>query len=138
MTLHPLISAELLDMEIAAARTRLSNRFSTLERVESNVICTLESTAVGTARIRFDGLNYDAEPFKVGVITEDGSIAPPDRWPPGSCGGLHPLLGYPFICMRGTFEYHAHPSHLADRWDIHRADLRLPQLLAHFLKRCGR
>lgn len=93
---------------------------------------------MGTATIRFDGRNYDAEPFRVGVIADDGAVAPADCWPPRLCGGLHPLLGYPFICIRGTFEYHAHPSHLTDRWDIHRADLRLPQLLAHFLKRCGR
>jgi len=29
----------------------------------------------------------------------------------------HPQTGKPFICMRGSREYHTHPSHSADAWD---------------------
>jgi hypothetical protein len=28
----------------------------------------------------------------------------------------HPNTGRPFICMRGSLEYHTHPSHLNDPW----------------------
>lgn len=29
----------------------------------------------------------------------------------------HPRTGRPFICMRGSLEYHTHPSHLNDLWE---------------------
>lgn len=138
MTLHPLLSADLLDMEVDATRSRHGGRFAGIERVGTGVFCTLEDTSVGNCTIRFDGANYDAEPFRVVVVDGGGEVAPADAWPTGLCGGSHPLLGYPFTCIRGTFEYHAHPSHLSDSWDGYRSHLRLPQLVAHILKRCGK
>ncbi|MES2304296.1 MAG: putative metal-binding protein [Gemmatimonadota bacterium] len=32
-------------------------------------------------------------------------------------GGAHPATGRPFVCMRGSREYHAHPSHIAELWE---------------------
>jgi len=29
----------------------------------------------------------------------------------------HPTTGRPFVCMRGSREYHGHPSHLNDPWE---------------------
>lgn len=29
----------------------------------------------------------------------------------------HPNTGMPFVCMRGTLEYHTHPSHTQEVWD---------------------
>jgi hypothetical protein len=31
-------------------------------------------------------------------------------------GSPHPTTGKPFICMRGTREYHTHSSHIGDLW----------------------
>lgn len=35
---------------------------------------------------------------------------------------LDPTIGRPFICMRGFYEYHRHPSHLNVAWDNHRLE----------------
>ena len=32
--------------------------------------------------------------------------------------GPHPQTRVPFICMRGSREYHTHPSHLTDDWGL--------------------
>lgn len=34
----------------------------------------------------------------------------------------HPATGRPFICMRGFYEYHTHPSHVTEPWDQYRVD----------------
>jgi hypothetical protein len=43
----------------------------------------------------------------------------------------HPATGRPFICSPGSREYHAHPSHLDDRWDNYknRSDFNLGGIL---------
>ena len=137
MTLHPDLLSDLLDKEIEAARTRLASRFVSLDRHGNDVMCVFDSTNVGRVVMRLDGRNYDSEPFRVTVIEGDGSVAPSNRWPGNLCLGPHPLLGYPCVCIRGTYEYHAHPQHLADRWDTHRASIRLPYLLKHLLRKAG-
>jgi len=32
----------------------------------------------------------------------------------------HPGTGFPFICMRGSREYHTHSSHITDHWSNYR------------------
>lgn len=33
----------------------------------------------------------------------------------------HPLTHLPFLCVPGTREYHSHPQHSGDRWELHRS-----------------
>lgn len=35
-------------------------------------------------------------------------------------GGAHPTTRRPFVCMRGTREFHTHPSHLNERWESYK------------------
>ena len=42
-----------------------------------------------------------------------------------------------FACVQGTYEYHAHPSHLEDDWARCRNVIRLPDLLDHLLRKAG-
>ncbi len=130
--LHPEILAELLDGEIDVAAERHADR-CVLSR---HGACVHASLPTGTV-IAFAGSHYDAEPFGVAVIDDEHVVVAHERWPPGLSLGQHPILGRGFVCIRGTAEYHLHPSHLLDRWDIHRGKVQLVDLLSHVLNKAG-
>lgn len=131
--LHPALVAELLDAEVDVAAKRLGTRVAHITRNGTHVMCGLQSGAV----IDVDGTRYDAEPYAVSIVNSDGDALAGEAWPPGLNHGEHPLLGRPFICIRGTFEYHSHPSHLEDQWDRYRGRIALADLLEHILRRTG-
>lgn len=130
--LHTELLAELLDGEINVAAERHAAR-CVMSRHEACVHATLPTGMV----IAFDGSRYDAEPFAVAAIGADHEVLPHGRWPPGLSLGEHPILGRAFVCIRGTAEYHLHPSHLLDRWDLHRGKVQLVDLLGHVLNKAG-
>ena len=138
MSLHPLLLAEMLEDEVAVARTELGDRIADLAVIGDEVFCRLTDTNVGDATIRLDGREYDGEPFKVAVVDSHGVLAERASWPGTLFYTVHPVLGRGFVCVRGTFEYHCHPSHLGDRWDTYRYTLRLPRLLDHLVRKAGR
>lgn len=138
MTLHPVLLDEILTDEGDAARLRLGRRFESLEKDGADLYVRLEATNVGGATIRFAGAGYDAEPFRVAVVTDDGNIAPQAQWPAGLFHSVHPIVNRGFACIRGTYEYHCHPTHLGDAWSAYRQTLRLPQLLGHILRKIGK
>jgi hypothetical protein len=138
VSLHPALLVEMLEEEVVVARQALGNRISELEVVGTDILCKLTDTNGGSTIIRLDGQNYDAEPFSVTVINDDGAVADRPKWPGALFHSIHPALGRGFVCIRGTCEYHCHPSHLNERWDTYRATLRLPQLLGHLLDKAGR
>jgi hypothetical protein len=87
----------------------------------------------------FDGPNYNAAPFQFTVL-DPASEQPlaAGAWPPGlAFGGPHPTLARAWTCLRGTYEYHCHSSHLEDDWDQHRYALDLPTLLGQILRKSG-
>ncbi len=133
--LHPTVTAEILVAEIEVATERLG------DQVQFTRTGTIVDAKISTGPIiRFDGSRYDAEPYDVAVVdavAPDGRMLPGEAWPPGLNHGHHPILGRPFICIRGTGEYHLHPSHLADPWDAYRGRLALADLAAHILRRMG-
>jgi hypothetical protein len=132
--LHTALLNEMLDDEIAAAKERLGDRIGQIERDGAGIVMALGDGLV----LRLDGARYDAEPFRVAVATNDGEPVPHELWPPGMSLGVHPVLGRPFACVQGTYEYHAHPSHLADHWATYRNELRLSDLLDHLLRKASR
>jgi hypothetical protein len=138
VSLHPQLLAEMLEDEVAVARTELGDRIADLAIAGSEVSCRLTDTNVGDAIIRLDGREYDGEPFKVAVVDSLGVLAERASWPGTLFHSVHPVLGRGFVCVRGTFEYHCYPSHLGDRWDTHRYTLRLPRLLNHLVRKAGR
>ncbi len=132
--LHPSVLADMLDDETDAARRRVGGRVGGIERVGSYVVATI---GAGTAPIHIvlDGSRYDAEPLRVSLISGSGTALPHEQWPAGMSLGIHPILGRAFACIQGTYEYHAHPSHLADHWDTYRHRIRLADLLDHLLRK---
>lgn len=132
--LHPAVLIEMLNDEIAAAEDRLGGRAGPVERDGTDITVVLSDVLA----LRLEGARYDAEPFRVAVITAEGEPVPHEMWPQGLSLGVHPVLGRPFACVQGTYEYHSHPSHLADHWATYRHELRLADLLDHLLRKAGR
>lgn len=50
----------------------------------------------------------------------------------------HPETGLPFLCVRGTREYHSHPEHTGDDWALHREGFALFDLVALVWRTCVR
>lgn len=49
----------------------------------------------------------------------------------------HPITREPFLCMPGVREYHSHPQHEGDSWDIHRSgEGSIYVLLEHIWQYC--
>ena len=71
-------------------------------------------------RLRLRADDWDDQPPSIELLNPDGS-AMTDRLP-GSIfhPGPHPATGRPFICMRGSREFHTHPSHLNESWAQYR------------------
>jgi hypothetical protein len=135
--LHPVVLADLLDDEVAAAAERLGNRAAGLVHDGRHVRCPLRLAGDSRRWLSLDGQQYDGEPFRVAVCGPVGAPLPIDGWPPGLAHSVHPVTGEPFACVRGTWEYYLHPSHHQERWDAHRPRLRLADLLDHLLRKAG-
>ncbi len=135
--LHPVVLADLLDDEVAAAAERLKDRSAGLVHDGRFVRCPLLPAGDSLRWLRLDGRRYDGEPFRVAVCGPGGASLPVERWPQGLAAGVHPVTGEPFACVRGTWEYYLHPSHHQERWDAHRPRLRLADLLDHLLRKAG-
>src|SRR5205807_9877716 len=98
--------------------------------------------------VLFDYTNYDASPPSVRLVDPFTRIpylhkelptqlnrrvqGPPVALPEGFPGnvqlmGAQALMGahkpddVPFLCLAGVREYHEHPAHSGDTWELHRA-----------------
>jgi hypothetical protein len=71
--------------------------------------------------------NWDGTPPEFDLRLPNG--APLPEWPKGTTnGGIargHPHYTRPFICRPGTREFHSHPVHADDPWDMHREGMTL-------------
>lgn len=132
--LHPALLRELLDDEVVVINERLSARGVTARRDGHHV--HIRAREVGEERILIlDAEKYDGEPVGVFVSNSEGDLLPGSGWPPGLFQGEHPVLHRPFVCVRGTIDYHIHPSHIEDSWDRYRGRIRLADLVVHLLRR---
>lgn len=136
MTLHPQVLAGLLDAEVEASRSALGPRAADLRRDGTALLMSLRRPD-GTWLLRLDGTNYDAEPFDVGLIDDQGVLLPEEAWIPGFGLGIHPVLEVPWVCVSGTRGYYSHPSHYTERWDAVRYELRADTLLTKLLEKAG-
>ncbi len=132
--LHPTLLTALIDDEVVVINERLSSRGVTARRKGHEVqICAPE---LGEDRVLvLEAERYDGEPVGVFVADNDGELLPGSGWPPGLYQGEHPVLNRPFVCVRGTIDYHVHPSHTEDSWDRYRGRIRLADLVVHLLRR---
>lgn len=93
----------------------------------------------GPVLLALDGPNYDAEPFALMALDpETRAPLAASAWP-GSLayGQEHTVLGRPWSCLRGTYEYYRWPGHHTESWDQQRYEIDLPTLIGHLLKKAG-
>lgn len=70
-------------------------------------------------RVRLTCDQWDELPPQIELLNQSGDHLPA---PPPNHGsifhpGPHRYTGRPFVCMRGSREYHTHESHVEDIWD---------------------
>lgn len=75
-----------------------------------------------TLRVQMVCDRWNELPPSIRLLDSEGT---PLHSTPRGPGGVfnpsaHPRTGLPFICMRGSQEYHTHPSHLNDDWSCYR------------------
>ena len=73
-------------------------------------------------RVRMICDNWDDDPPSIQLLSSGGDkLVTVKRDPVGVINdSRHPHTGYPFICMRGSREYHTHSSHVTDHWSNYR------------------
>jgi len=133
VTLHPAVLADLLAQEADVAQQR-HERLATFEAVGSYVDVRFQAQERQWT-LRLAGDDYDRLPLSVSFVDPAGQPLPLEQWPPGVPHSVHPVLHRPWICLRGTLEYHQWPGHTSDSWDMSRSDLRLADVAGHILER---
>jgi len=138
--LHPKLSKRLTleQLDEAMQRDGLFGSAVQLEEWSYPTFFIRFVTVSGPARLlRFDARNYDLQPLDIAPVD------PANRRPlelgawmkrDGRPFPAHPLQGdAPFLCLKGTRSYYTHPHHspkaTGERWEQHRSDLRIVDLL---------
>lgn len=90
-----------------------------------------EKGATPPLRVRFTCDGWNEEPPSIALLMPDGRPIPANYNDP-VYGPLfarsnsvlnaspHELTGQPFVCMRGSREFHTHSSHRSESWDNYR------------------
>ena len=119
--MHPLAVKALFDQEVEHFTPALARRRGwVLPSIAFPVIdCSFTASGRTTLRVRLLCDDWNDLPPSVGLHAADGSLL--GALPPNPTGvfhqGPHPVTQRPFVCMRGTREYHTHPSHVGDLWE---------------------
>lgn len=118
--MHPAAARALFDADICTLTQALASRRGWfIHSTEFPVVdCSFTAAARTTLRLKLMCDNWNDLPPSISLHTADGTLLM--KLPPNLSGvfnsGPHPTTGRPFICMKGSLEYHTHPSHLADPW----------------------
>lgn len=95
--------------------------------VRVTYLTTKVKPTVAPFTVEIDFTNYNILPLSVrflNPITFEPTIANGYQWIEGKPINIvitkHPQTGLAFLCMVGVQEYHSHPQHNGDVWDIYR------------------
>lgn len=119
--MHELISRTLFDQQVVGLSERLAQTRNWVfhHLVYPVIDCEFRHTGRTPLRLRFQCTDWNALPPAIELLSADGAAS--FNLPPNPTGvfhsSAHPSTGRPFICMRGSREYHTHPSHTSDSWD---------------------
>lgn len=124
--MHPAAAKALFDGEVAKFTPALAARrgweFHALEF--PLIDCSFTAPGRTTLRLRLQCNDWNDLPPAIELHNADGSIL--TTMPSNPTGvfnmSTHPATGRPFICMRGSREYHTHPSHVTDPWESLKAN----------------
>lgn len=81
-----------------------------------------EHASAAPLRLQLHCGDWDELPPSIALLNCDGErlLQPPPNVGNVFHPGPHPIVGHPFVCMRGAREYHTHFSHVNDYWDNYR------------------
>lgn len=119
--MHEAISRALFEQQVAGLNERVAqNRNWTLHEVAYPMVdCEFRDDGRTPLRLRLICNEWDALPPSIELLHADGTYL--TSLPPERSGifneSAHRYTGRPFICMRGSREYHTHESHISDPWD---------------------
>lgn len=119
--MHEVASRALFASEVAGLSPRLAQQRGWVvhETVYPKLDCEFKDPQLRPLRLVFECDGWDSQPPS--IVLCDAAGVTLKSLPTNPTGifnaGPHPSLGRPFVCMRGTREYHIHPSHTSDAWD---------------------
>ena len=119
--MHRLAAKALFDSELATVSGPMAKtRRWTIHRIEFPILdCEFTHDEKPHLRVRFHCDGWNTLPPSIELLTSDGEplTVVPGRKTSVFNHSAHPITGKPFICMRGSREYHTHGSHVADLWE---------------------
>lgn len=131
--MHPAAVKEFFERDISNLTPALATRRGwTIHSLEfPKIDCSFHATGRTPLRIQMACNNWNEAPPSVTLHTLDGSLI--TAAPTNPTGIFHPSP-HPttqrfFVCMRGTLEYHTHPSHINDPWEAIRSNFTLGDIL---------
>jgi len=119
--MHPAAAKASFDADVATLTLQLGKRrgweFHSLEF--PLVECTFTAPNRTPLRLRLTCTDWNDLPPEISLHNADGTpLTTPLSNPTGVFNGSqHPVANRQFICMRGSREYHTHPSHVGDPWE---------------------
>ncbi|CCF97126.1 conserved hypothetical protein [Ralstonia solanacearum K60] len=120
-TMHELLSQRLFSEQVKHLTPRLAqSRGWVLHQVSYPILdCEFQAEGRAPLRLRFNCQNWNTQPPSIDLLDSTGAYLHqlPGVLPTVFNTSAHPTTGRPFICMRGSLEYHTHTSHLSDHWE---------------------
>ena len=119
--MHPVAAKALFKAHTCNLSPALARRRGwVLHSLEFPVIdCAFTAPGRTTLRLRLHCNDWNDCPPSISLHATDG--APLETLHNDPTGVFnrnpHPTTQRPFICMRGSLEYHTHSGHIADKWD---------------------
>lgn len=119
--MHPVLSRRTFERDLQGTTPELcSERQWDLFRIEFPVVDVgFRCQNAARLRVRFTCEDWNDIPPSVELLDYEGNFLARLDPDPTSVfnNGPHAMTGRPFICMRGSREYHMHESHKTDPWD---------------------
>ena len=118
--MHAAASRALFEDEVRNLTSELARRRDwVFHSLDYPVIdCSFTASGRTPLRVRLTCDEWNDLPPSIGLHAADATVL--SALPSNPSGVFntnpHPLTGRPFICMRGSREYHTHSSHITDLW----------------------
>ncbi|HEV3272889.1 MAG TPA: putative metal-binding protein [Candidatus Methylacidiphilales bacterium] len=119
--MHEALAKANFDKDVAVLTPQYAKQAGWTVNNQTFPILDVTANHTQSVRLRLTCDNWNELPPSIDILNPDGT-----PWskslPSGNIfnAGLHPATNCPFICMRGSREYHTHPGHLNDAWDNYR------------------
>ena len=119
--MHPAAARALFEQEVLTLNSELARRRQWVFHARDYPLidCTFEAVGRTPLRLRLNCEDWNDLPPAISLHAADGALLTTPMTNPTNVfhPGPHPTTQQLFICMRGSREYHTHPSHLGDPWE---------------------